>query len=156
MSRCTAFPIRLHVCSAKTQLSLHIRTVWSGSSLSAGRCFDFLGTQGFDLIKLQLTLVISKSKGLSEILRDVRSSMYQICRIEEKNRTTTFHKGIGNLTPYVRRYIKIGGKEEKLLLLFSTIFCYLLLNYHVQTGTRFSLRDKRLFEIIEFEITSRQ
>ena len=30
------------------------------------------------------TLVISKSKGLSEILQDVRTSTYQICRIEEK------------------------------------------------------------------------
>ena len=44
------------------------------------------------------------------------------------------------------------GKEEKSLL-FSTIFCYLLLDFHVKTGTRFSVRDKRLFEINEFEIT---
>ena len=35
-------------------------------------------------IRLQSTLVISKSKGLSEILRDIRSSTYQVCRIEEK------------------------------------------------------------------------
>ena len=44
--------------------------------------------------KLQSTLVISKSRGLSEILRDIRTSTYQICRIEKKvNRTTTrtFH-----------------------------------------------------------------
>ena len=33
---------------------------------------------------LQSTLVISNSKGLSEILRDIRSSTYQVCRIEEK------------------------------------------------------------------------
>ena len=39
-------------------------------------------------------------------------------------------------------------------LLFSTIFCYLLLDFNVKTGTRFSLRDKRLFEISEVEITS--
>ena len=39
------------------------------------------------------TVVISKSKGLCAILRDVRTSTYQICRIEETiNRTTTFHK----------------------------------------------------------------
>ena len=38
---------------------------------------------GFDLI--QSTLVISNSKGLSTILRDTRTSTYQICRIEEKN-----------------------------------------------------------------------
>ena len=35
----------------------------------------------------------------------------------------------------------------------STIFCYLLLNFHVKKGTRLSLRDKRLFEISEVEIT---
>ena len=39
------------------------------------------------------------------------------------------------------------------LLLFSTIFCYLLIDFHDKTGTRFSLRDKRLFEISDVEIT---
>ena len=34
--------------------------------------------------KLQLTLVISKSKGPSKTLRDIRTSTYQICSIEEK------------------------------------------------------------------------
>ena len=42
--------------------------------------------------------------------------------------------------------------EEQFLLL-STIFCYLMLNFYVKTRARFSLRDKRLFEIIEVEIT---
>ena len=42
---------------------------------------------------IQSTFVISKSKGLSEILQDIRISTYQICRIEEKiNQTTTFSK----------------------------------------------------------------
>ena len=40
--------------------------------------------------------------------------------------------------------------EERFLLL-STIFCYLMLD--VKTRIRFSLRDKRLFEITEVEIT---
>ena len=35
-------------------------------------------------IHIQSTLVISNSKGLSQILRDIRTSTYQICRIEEK------------------------------------------------------------------------
>ena len=50
------------------------------------------------LIKLiKSTLVISNSKGLSEILRDIRTSTYQICRIEEKiTRTTTFNKYMCN------------------------------------------------------------
>ena len=46
---------------------------------------------------------------------------------------------------------EIAPKEQ--FLLFSTIFCYLLVALCVKTGTRFSLRDKRLFEISEFEIT---
>ena len=35
-------------------------------------------------LEVQSTLVISNSKGLSEILQDIRTSTYQICRIEEK------------------------------------------------------------------------
>ena len=42
--------------------------------------------------------------------------------------------------------------EEQFLLL-STIFCYLMLDFFVKTGIRFSLRDKRLFEISEVELT---
>ena len=42
--------------------------------------------------------------------------------------------------------------EEQFLLL-SLIFCYLMLDFYVKTRIRFSLRDKRLFEITEVEIT---
>ena len=42
--------------------------------------------------------------------------------------------------------------EEQFLLL-STIFCYLMLDINVKTRIKFSLRDKRLFEITEVEIT---
>ena len=42
--------------------------------------------------------------------------------------------------------------EEQFLLL-STIFCHLMLDFYVKTGIRFSLQDKRLFEITEVEIT---
>ena len=42
--------------------------------------------------------------------------------------------------------------EEQFLLL-SAIFCYLMLDFSVKTSIRFSLRDKRLFEINEVEIT---
>ena len=35
-------------------------------------------------LKLQSTLVISKSKGPSKTVRDIRTSTYQICSIEEK------------------------------------------------------------------------
>ena len=37
-------------------------------------------------IFIQLTLVISKSKGPAETLRDIRSSTYQMCRIEENTK----------------------------------------------------------------------
>ena len=39
--------------------------------------------------KIQSTLVISKSKGPSETLRGIRTSTYQICRIEENTNRTT-------------------------------------------------------------------
>ena len=42
--------------------------------------------------------------------------------------------------------------EEQFLSL-STIFYYLMLDFHVKTGIRLSLREKRLFEITEVEIT---
>ena len=35
-------------------------------------------------IHVQSTLVISKSKGPSKTVRDIRTSTYQICSIEEK------------------------------------------------------------------------
>ena len=74
------------------------------------------------------------------------------------NWTTTFNKWICNLTPEVRNIYKIMWKRGEIapleqFLLFSTIFCYLFLDFHVETGTRISLRYKRLFEISEVEIT---
>ena len=98
--------------------------------------------------------------------RDSRTSAYQICRIEGKkiNRTTTFQKWINNLTPEVG-YIRIYLWNVVVRFIFSSVenivekrrnsslFHNILLpvlNFHVKTwtkGTRFSLRDKRLFEI---------
>ena len=46
---------------------------------------------------------------------------------------------------------KIAPEEQFLPL--STIFYYLMLDFYVKTGIRFSLRDKRLLEITEVEIT---
>ena len=46
---------------------------------------------------------------------------------------------------------KIAPEEQFLLL--STIVCDLMLDFYVKTWIRFSLRDKRLFEITEVEIT---
>ena len=46
---------------------------------------------------------------------------------------------------------EIAPQEQFLPL--STILYYLMLDFYVKTGIRFSLRDKRLFEITEVEIT---
>ena len=100
------------------------------------------------------------SKGPSKTLRDIRTSTYQICRIEENtNRTTKFHKWTCNLTPlvrniYVENIVERGEiAPEEQFLLSSTIFCYLMLDSYVKTRIRFSLRDKQLFKITEVEIT---
>ena len=63
-----------------------------------------------------------------------------------------------NLTPKLVIYWKYYGKEEKLLLrsnfsVFQQYFVCLLVDLCVKTGTRFSFRDKRIFEISEVEIT---
>ena len=46
---------------------------------------------------------------------------------------------------------EIAPQEQFLTL--STIFYYLILDFYVKAGIRLSLRDKRLFEITEVEIT---
>ena len=70
---------------------------------------------------IQSTLVISNFEGLSEILRDIRTSTYQICRIEEKIiLTTTFNKYICNWTLEVRDIMQ--NIVEKRRNCFSTIF----------------------------------
>ena len=74
---------------------------------------------------------------LSEILRDIRISTYQNCRIEEKiNRTTTFNKCICKWTLEIRDILKILWKRGEIalleqFLLFSTIFCDLLLDFRL-------------------------
>ena len=101
------------------------------------------------IFNIQSTLIISNSKELSEILRDIRTSTYQICRIEENIvRSTTFNKYICNWTLEVRDMLKILWKRGEIAPLFQNIF-YLLLDFR---GTRYSLRDEWLFEISEFEI----
>ena len=46
---------------------------------------------------------------------------------------------------------KIAPEEQFLPL--STIFYYLMLDFYVKTGIRFSLRDKQLFEITRVDCT---
>ena len=72
---------------------------------------------------IRSTLVISNSKGPPEILRDIRTLTYQICKIEEKIiRTTTFNKYICNWSLEVRDILKIMWKRGEIAPLFHNIF----------------------------------
>ena len=76
---------------------------WPWSNCSKSRSSQVSHCLPFHLMDLQSTLIISKSKGPSETLRDIRSSTYQMCGIEENtNRTNKFHKRTCNVTPLVR------------------------------------------------------
>ena len=76
---------------------------------------------------IQSTLVISNSKGLSEILRDIRTPTYQIFRIEETLiRLTTFNKYMCNLTSEVRDILKILRKRGEIRSNFSSFPQYFL------------------------------
>ena len=80
---------------------------------------------------IQSTLVISNSKGLSEFIRDIRTSIYQICRIKEKLiRLTTFNKYMCIWTLEVRDILKILWKRGEIAPLFHNIF-NMLLDFHV-------------------------
>ena len=101
---------------------------------------------------------LSLSRISGDSLKHFEISVPRNIRVPEvrrtMNRTTTLNKWICNLS-YILKILwkrgEIAPKEQ--FLLFSTIFCYLFLDFHVKTGTRISLRDKRLFEISEVEIT---
>ena len=95
--------------------------------------------QGFHCLQIQSTLVISNSKGHSEILRDSSISTYQICRIEEKTtRITTFNKYMCNWTLEVKRYIgNIVEKRNCSLGAISPLFLSIFL-----LVVRFSCSDR--------------
>ena len=63
-----------------------------------------------------------------------------------------------NLTPEVKKYIEniVEKRRNCSLGAISPLFHNILLpvvNFYVKTGTRFSLRNKRLFEESEVEVT---
>ena len=70
------------------------RSPKTGSSpFGSGTFYRVISAADFNGYIIQSTLVISKSKRPSEILRNIRTSTYQMCRTEENtNRTTKFHK----------------------------------------------------------------
>ena len=131
-----------HCCKQKCQSKIktewqtvQILTVSSGSTLFAHCLARYVGLF-LNLIsekQIQSTLVISNSKGLSEILRDIRTSTYQVCRIEKKIiRTTTFDNCICNWTLDVLRYIE-NIVEKRRNCSFSSFpqYFYLLLDFNV-------------------------
>ena len=89
--------------------------------------------------------------GLSEILRDISTWYIRLTELRKKQiKQPHFTTECIIWLLKLEIYWKYCWKEEKLLiwsnfLFFSTIFYYLLVDFHVKTGTRFSLRDMRLF-----------
>ena len=72
-------------------------TLWEVSGIASVKTFQYV----------QMTLVISNSNELSEILTDIRRLTYQICRIKEKiNQTTTFNERIYNFISEIRDILK--------------------------------------------------
>ena len=65
-----------HMQTIEIQLVCTSRS-FGGASLSTYKIIGYC--------RIQSTLVISKSKGLYETLRDIRTSTYQICGTEENN-----------------------------------------------------------------------
>ena len=62
--------------------------------------------------KIQSTLIILRSKRPSEILWDIRTLTYPICKTEDKiNQTTTFNSWICNFTPEFKDIWKILSKR---------------------------------------------
>ena len=76
------------------------------------------GSSRKETIYSRLSLSRSRRDPLKHFEISIRTSTYQICRIEENtNWTTEFHKWTYNLTPLVRNICwKYCGKGEKLLL----------------------------------------
>ena len=73
------------------------------------------------------------------------------CDIPDHRKFVTFF-GCSHtvMSGIVTRPVMLRAMHPKeLFLLLSTMFCYLMLNCFVQRRTRFSLRDKQLFKIIE-------
>ena len=105
------------ICRRKQVLIFHVNCLqWKQIACNVKSCF--LGEKR----KIQSTLVISNSKGLSETLRDICTSTYQICGNEKNNKSnSTFNKWICNSTPEIRDILKILWKRGAISPLFHNI-----------------------------------
>ena len=88
------------------------------------------------------------------VLRHIRFVVLREKQFEQPNFTNDYVNLLLLLEIYIENIVKKGRNcSQEQFLLFSTIFCNLILDFCIKTRTRFSLRDKRLFEITEVEIT---
>ena len=71
-------------CHTATRLGVPASNICYFTYFTLATCNMF--TTNFYRHQLQSTLVILKSNGLSEILRDIYTSAYQICRTEGINK----------------------------------------------------------------------
>ena len=82
------------------------------------------------------------------VLRHIRFSELRKIQIAQPKFTNEYVIRLLQLEIHVENIVE---KEQFLLLI--TIFCYLMLGFYVKTRTRNFFQDKRLFVIIEVEIT---
>ena len=90
------------------------------------------------------------------VLRHIRFVVLRKKQFEQPNFTNDYVIGLLKLELYIENIVEKGRNCSPgaiQFLPFSTIFCNLILDFCVKTRTRFSLRDKQLFEITEVEIT---
>ena len=102
---------------------------------------------------------VSKPRSPKDLWNTSRYPYLDISNLQNwgKNKSNSHISQMNMLTPEVRYILKTLWKRREIVpmeqFLPSTIFCYLLLDFHVKIGTRISLWDKRLLEISKVEIT---
>ena len=89
------------------------------------------------------------------VVRHIRFSELRKIQIAQPNFTNEYVIRLLYLDKYIMKTLWKRGEiaPQEQFLLFFTILYNLILDFCVITRTRFSLRDKRLFEVTEVEIT---
>ena len=123
--------------------------------------FEFISISAL-LLKLKTYSRLSLSRNRRDPLKHFDISVFRHIRfvvlrkkqLELPNFTNDYVIGLLKLEIYMENIWKRGEiAPQEQFLLFSTIFCNLILDLCVKTRTRFSFRDKQVFEITEAEIT---
>ena len=128
--------------------------------LTFGGAYDLTWRHSWHIYIMYSRLSLSRSRRDPlkhfeiSVVRHIRFAELRKIPIEQPNFTNE-HIIDSFSQKYVLKILWNRGEiapEEQFLLLF-TIFSYLMLDFYVKTRIGFSLRDKRLFEITEVEIT---